>query len=380
MVNEETRRELNANPNTLYIGADVGQSDWKLTAAARGTQRALEKTIGAFDDVELVRTVEGWRRRLGLGAGPTVFVHEAGREGFSIYRTLEMLSVTCVVVDPASIETDRRKRRTKTDRLDALKLLKKLMNYMAGDTGVFSVLRVPEEEQEDARRPGRERERLTREIAEHKTRINSLLALHGVRLALNQGFVSALGTVKTPWGAPLPAGLRHEVLRELERKELAQHQLAQLLAAQKAAMKKSESVAAERGAKLAQLVGVGLATAMTLPLEFFWRDFKNGKEVGAAAGLTGTPRVTGTSTDIEQGISKAGNGRVRTLMIEIAWMWVRLQPDSPITRWYRERQDGTTRAKRKGIVAVARKLLIALWRYAMHDVIPEGAQLKAARS
>ncbi len=378
MLNEETLRELSANPNTLYIGADVGQSEWKLAGAGRGTRRVQEKTVGAGDDAELMKTIRVWRANQGLGEGPTVLVHEAGRDGFSIARRMEMLGVTCLVVDPASIETDRRKRSAKTDRLDALRMLKKLRSFVAGDSGVFSVVRVPEEVQEDQRRAAREREHLTREISKHKTRINGLLALQGVKLELNQGFVAELGRVTTSWGTPLAPQLKSEVLRELERMELAQHQLEQLLAAQVRAMKQCDSAPAVQGAKLAQLVGVGVATAMTLPLELFWRDFKNPKEVGAAAGLTGTPRVTGTSTDIEQGISKAGNSRVRTLMIEIAWMWVRLQPDSPITRWFRDRQDGSARAKRKAIVAVARKLLIALWRYATRDIVPEGALLKTA--
>jgi len=378
MLNEETRRELNANPNTLYIGADVGASEMKLAAADRQRNKPLEKTLEPFDDVGLMDWLKAVRKGLGLEAGPVVFVHEAGRDGFSLHWWLEMLGVHSVVVDPASIETSSRRRRVKTDRLDARLLLTKARGYFGGDGGVFSVVRVPSEEVEDARRVSRELKALKEEATRGKTRINGLLAQKGVKLALSKDFVARLKEVMTPWGTSLPPHLKAEILRQVERLELVESQIAQLEQAHQVAMAEGATDADRQGAKLVQLVSIGMATAVTLPKEFFWRDFKNGKEVGAAAGLTGTPRVTGTSTDIEQGISKAGNSRVRTLMIEIAWMWVRLQPNSPITQWFYARVDGTKRSKRKNIVAVARKLLIALWRYATMDVVPEGARLKTA--
>ena len=378
MVNEETRNELSANPNTLYIGADVGASEMKLAAADRHRSKPLEKTLEPFDDVGLMAWIASVREALGLEDGPVVFVHEAGRDGFSLHWWLEMLGVRSVVVDPASIETSSRRRRAKTDRLDARLLLSKTRSYFAGHGSAFAVVRVPSEEVEDARRLSRELKALKEERARAKTRISSLLAQKGVKLPLGQSFVTQLQQTMTPWGAPLPPNLKAEILRQLERLELAESQIAELEQAQQVAMAEGRTEADRQGAKLIQLVSIGSATATTLPKEFFWRDFKNGKEVGAAAGLTGTPRVTGTSTDIEQGISKAGNSRVRTLMIEIAWMWVRLQPDSSITRWFLARIDGSKRSKRKNIVAVARKLLIALWRYATRDVLPEGARLKTA--
>ncbi len=378
MLNEETRNELSANPNTLYIGADVGSTEMKLAAADRQRSKPLEKTLEPFDDAGLLDWVKVARRDLGLQEGPVVFIHEAGRDGFALHWWLDMLGVQSVVVDPASIETSARKRRAKTDRLDARLLLSKARSYFAGHSGAFAVVRVPSEEVEDERRRSRELKALKEEAARAKTRLNGLLAQKGVKLALGKDFVAQLKQVTTPWGTSLPPHLKAEILRQVERLELVESQIAQLEQAHQVDMAAGTTEADRQGAKLVQLVGVGPATAITLPKDFFWRDFKNGKEVGAAAGLTGTPRVTGTSTDIEQGISKAGNSRVRTLMIEIAWMWVRLQPASPITQWFQARMDGTKRSKRKNIVAVARKLLIALWRYATRGVIPDGARLKSA--
>ena len=306
-----------------------------------------------------------------------VVCHEAGREGFSVYRALMRCGITCLIVDPASIEVNARKKRAKTDRLDARMLLRKLRSYMT-DRDVFQVIRVPSEEVEDQRRPSREYDRLVHERTQHCTRINSLLALHGIALPFGEHFVSMLKDARTPTGEPLGKNLQAEILRELERMELVEHQIAEIQKDLKRAVEAAKTKVDVQGAKLGELVGIGPVTAMTLPREFLWRDFQNRGEVGAAAGLTGTPHVTGTSTDIEQGISKAGNKRVRTLMIEIAWNWVRLQPESTITLWFRSRQDGTARTRRKTIVGVARKLLIALWRYVTQDIAPEGARFRAA--
>jgi transposase len=378
MLNEETWSELSTNPNTLYIGADVGSAEMKLAVADRQRSKPLEKTVSPFDDVGLLEVIKTSRRDLGLEDGPVVFVHEAGRDGFSLHWWLDMLGVHSIVVDPASIETSARKRRAKTDRLDARLLLSKVRSYFAGHRGAFAVVRVPSEEVEDERRRSRELKALKEEAARAKTRLNGLLAQKGVKLALGKDFVGQLKQVTTPWGTRLPPHLKAEILRQVERLELVESHIAQLEQAHEVDMAAGTTEADRQGAQLIQLVGVGPATAMMLPKDFFWRDFNNGKEVGAAAGLTGTPRVTGTSTDIEQGISKAGNSRVRTLMIEIAWMWVRLQPDNSITKWFSARMDGTKRNKRKYIVAVARKLLIALWRYATRGVVPDGARLKTA--
>ena len=271
-----------------------------------------------------------------------------------------------------------RRKQAKTDRLDAAVLLRKLRTYVADDRGVFKVVRVPSEEVEDSRRPSREYDRLMKERTQHRTRLNSLLALNGIVLPIDGRLVELLQDARTPSGEPLRERLRAEILRQLERLELVQHQLDELEKELARSAASPKTKADEQGAKLSRLVGIGPVTSMTLPREIFWREFRNRREVGAAAGLTGTPHVTGTSTDIELGISKAGNKRVRTLMIEIAWSWVRLQPDSAITQWYRARQDSTKRTKRKTIVAVARRLLIALWRYVTQDIVPEGARLRAS--
>lgn len=383
-VERDTRHEqreawskLNSDPNTLFVGMDLGSLEWKLAGAARGSERPSESSVTAFD----LDAVESWvtslRTRRGVGDGPVVFCCEAGRDGFSVTRVLETRGWSCLVVDPASIETSSRGRQAKTDRLDARKVLAKLRSFIAGDRGVFAVVRVPSVEVEDARRVSRERDRLVHERTAHRARIKSLLATQGVRLEFTSEFVGQLKHCVTPLGQALPPNLKAEILREYERLELIEHQLAQLEREFEKSLAPPKTLAAEQSARIKQLRGIGNVTACVLVAEFFWRGFNNRQEVAAAAGLTGTPRATGTSTDQEQGISKTGNKRVRTLMIEIAWSWVRHQPDSPITRWYRERTpDGTKRMKRKAIVAVARRVLIALWRFGVHGVVPEGALMK----
>lgn len=376
-MDEKTRSGLYTNPDTVYIGVDLGSARWMLAAADRARERPIERTIEAFNISGLVKWIEECRKKLGVKAGPVVLVHEAGRDGFSVVRALEPHGIQCVVVDPASIETSARKRKAKTDKIDARMLLKKLRTYLSGDGGVFAVVRVPTEEQEDARRTSRERGRLVKEKTQHRTRIKGLLATLGLQLPIGKHLVASLKDVKTAWGTPIPANLKTELLREVERLELVAHQIEQIQAVTKKELKEPRTKAQRQGAILTSLLGVSTVTSGLLPNEFFWRDFKNRKEVAAAAGLTGTPRATGTSMDAEQGISKAGNSRVRTLMIEIAWNWVRWQPDSPITKWFQSKVDGTKRSKRKLIVAVARRLLIALWRYATQGIVPEGAILKA---
>ena len=378
VMDEKTLDTISANHNTVYIGSDLASLEWKLAVTDRSSRRPIEQTIGAFDLEALVDVIRRARRVLGLEPGPTVFCYEAGRDGFSVFRALECIGVVCLVVDPASIETSRRKRQAKTDRLDAKKLLSKLRSYVTGDRDVFAVVRIPSLSVEDERRRTRERDRLVAERTQHRARIKSLLAQQGLCFQVGPNLVAHLQTCTTPFGEPLGPHLKAEILRELERLELVEHQLAEVVKALEVSIASASTVADKQGARLAGLRAIGTVTGATLPREFFWRDFHNRKEVGGAAGITGTPRATGISTDMEQGISKTGNGRVRRLMMEIAWSWVRHQPTSKITLWYKARLDGTKRSKRKAIVGVARRLLIALWRYATQGVFPEGALLKGA--
>jgi transposase len=306
----------------------------------------------------------------------TLSCYEAGRDGFWIHRALTAAGLANVVVDAASIEVDRRRRRAKTDRLDAEKLLQQLVRHdERGDR--LRVVRVPTPGEEDARRPGRELERLKNERKQHSARIGALLALHGMAsVKLTAGFAKLLAVMQGPYG-PLPSQLRAELTREAERLQLVRAQIRELERSRTKALVQ-DTKAARMATSLMLLNAVGVNTATVLAYEFFsWREFKNGKQVGASAGMTGVPYDSG-GTEREQGISKAGNRRVRALAIELAWMWLRHQPGSRLSRWYMERfARGSSRARRVGIVALARKLLVALWRYVDQGIVPDGALMKA---
>jgi transposase len=335
--------------------------------------------IPAWDEGKLVQQIAAARKRFGLDENAKVFAcYEAGRDGFSVHRLLTKLGVINSVVDPASIKVDRKARRAKSDKIDVRKLLADLIRYVRGDREVWKVARVPSVEEEDARRLHREQERGKNEKKQHQTRIRSLLATQGVGF---QGSVNALlanlDAVRTWDGSPLPPGLKGEIEREGERLKLVQAQLRDLAKQQRSRLKeknKSEAEAMKKVERLMSLRGIGMDSAWLLTMEMFrWREFNNRREVGGAAGLGGTPYNTGESSH-EQGISKAGNPRVRTRMVELAWLWVRNQPRSDLTRWYGKRfAGGSKRMRRVGIVGVARRLLIELWHFVEHGVAPRGA-------
>ena len=358
----------------VYLAIECGNKDWKL-AFGDGSQRR-EVTIPARNELRLKREIERAKERFGKPADAPVYsCYEAGRDGFWIHRLLKKLGVENVVVDPASIEVKRRGKRVKTDRLDARKLLAMLIRYWVyGERKTWSVVRVPEEEQEAARRPHRERERLVKERTGHRCRIRSLLALHGIVVKR----IPASGNELKDWqGEALPGTLVEELNRELERLRLVDAQLKKLAQDQKSQPQTCPSRGVEQARKLGKVKGVGAQTGWELAHEFFWRDFKNRRQVGAASGLVGCPYDSGDSRT-EQGISKAGNARVRVMMTELAWRWLRFQPGSALSRWYMERfGHGSGRMRRIGIVALARKLLVALWKYLESDLAPEGATVRA---
>jgi transposase len=281
-----------------------------------------------------------------------------------------------IVVDSSSIEVNRRYRRVKTDRVDAGKLLSMLIRHVNGEQRLWSVLHVPDAEQEDARRIDREMERLKKERAAHSNRIKSLLILHGIQLSVGSAFLKQLEQVRQWDGQPLGQGIKNEILRQYERYCLIQDQLKRLAEEQKEVLA-SGSSQAQKVMMLRKLKGIGPVGSWKLVFEYFgWRRFDNTKQVGAASGLAPTPFSSG-GLNREQGISKAGNRRVRCLMIELAWYWVRYQPRSALSRWFMRRfGSGGKRTRRIGIVALARKLLIALWKYLEKGIIPEGAFLK----
>ena len=299
--------------------------------------------------------------------------YEAGRDGWWLHRWLVDHGVHNIVVESASIEVNRRLRRAKNDRLDADKLLSMLQRYVGGERGLWTVLKVPSLQQEDERRLDREIDQLTHERTRHVNRIGSLLVLHNLRA----GNVAARGW--TQWWKQhceqVPQLLRAEIERQLQRLGLVQNQLKDLQRQRHEQLQSKTSTAAQ----LFRLRAIGETSALKLDRELFgWRQFDNRRQVASSIGLTPTPYDSGGS-QVEQGISKAGNKRVRALLIELAWGWLRYQPQSELSGWYHRRfANGGKRMRRVGIVAVARKLAIALWRYLKYGEIPAGAQMKPA--
>lgn len=304
-------------------------------------------------------------------------IFEAGQDGFWIARALQAEGIEVIVVDAASVPVARHARRAKTDRLDALKLLEVLRGWLRGERGELRVVQIPSEQAEARRLLARERGLLQKEVGQHRDRARKLLLLHGCTEEVDEGFAERLiaGKVRRANGAALPQELWNWLLRETERLDLARQQLAHL---ERTLMQQLPESVQRCVAHLAQLKGVGWVGAMRLVLELFWREFANRRQVGACVGLVPQPYDSGNS-HVDQGISKQGNRRVRALLIEMAWFWVRYQPESELAKWFARRTTGgNKRGKRVAIVAVARRLAIALWRYLQEGVIPAGAQLKAA--
>jgi transposase len=301
--------------------------------------------------------------------------YEAGRDGFHLHRELGSWGIENLVVDAGSIERQVRRRRVKTDRIDGEKLLRLLMRHDQDDEKVWSVVRIPSVVAEDRRQINRELKTLQEEANQHRNRVRSLLVLHGLRLKLDRHFESWLGSV----GQSLPPMLRRRVEREWERLKLVENQYREVSRERRQLIKEGQDPAYEQSRRLMQLKGIGIEGGWVLVMELFsWRGFSNRKQVGGLLGLTPTPRQSG-SMDQEQGIDKAGIARVRTLMVELAWCWLRHQPQSALSLWYQKRfGSGSSRQRRVGIVALARKLLIALWRYLDQGIVPEGARFKVA--
>ncbi len=369
----------NAAEGVLYMAMELGDKCWKLVFSDGGEKRRHE-TIEAGRRLELVEAIRKAKRKFHLSPeARVVSCYEAGRDGFWLHRYLVSLGIENQVVDSSSIETNRRERRAKTDRLDGVKLLTMLMRYWAGERGLWSVVRVPNVEEEDARRLHRELESLKKERTRHRNRIRDLSVAQGLRLEPNRDFLQRLETLTLWNGTSLPAELKGEIEREYSRLSMVEQQLRALEKTRTERIASADSQPVQQVVQLMELRAIGPNCAWLLVMEFFaWRGFRNRRELGACAGLTGTPYASG-GRKRDQGISKAGNARVRTMMVEIAWLWLRYQPSSKLSGWFRERfAGGGARMRRVGIVALARRLLVALWRYLEDGEVPEGAQLKAA--
>jgi len=363
----------------LIFSVETSNKNWVLAAHVPGLgQVKAKQTIEPNVDA-LSKAIEGYRRRAtasGAAVERVIVVYEAGYGGFWLARWLDAQGVEVHVVQPSSVPVERRKRRAKSDKIDADLLLRTLLAWLRGEPRVCSMVRVPDEADEDARRPTREREELVRERISLTNRIGATLATLGVDdyNPLRRDRRTKLETLRTPLGKSLPEHARARILRILERLELILGQIAAIERRRDAALE-DEAPGREEGMiqRLAGLRGIGAQSATVLVYEAFIRSFANGKALGSYAGLTGTPFNSGGS-EREQGVSKSGNRRLRGAMGELAWLWLRYQPESAPAKWFRERLAGANgRMKKILLVALARKLLIALWRYVTQGVVPEAA-------
>ena len=362
----------------LYMALELSSKEWRL-AFSKGGDQIWQSAIAPGDEESLRERVAKARVHFGLSEPvEVVSCYEAGRDGFWVHRFLERrLGIVNLVIDAASMKVERRARRVKNDRADARRLVLDLIRHSRGEKDVWKVVRVPSEQAEDNRHLHRALDRLKEERTRHRVRIQSLLALHGCRTAVVKAALTELQAVRTWEGTPLPPGVRAEIEREGERLRVVEEQIRAIEAEQRKEMEEGAQRDRRMVALLASVRGVGMTSAWPLVMELFgWRDFKNRREVCGAVGLGGTPYSSG-KTDRDQGISKAGNARVRRLMVELAWSWLRYQPDSHLSQWFKRRfAAGGKRQRRAGIVAVARRLLIELWHLVAHGVVPQGALLK----
>ena len=371
--------EYSQAQGTLYMAFELGNGEWRLGFTTGLGQKARERSIPARDLVAVKREIGRAKERFKLASSARVVsCYEAGRDGFWLHRFLVDEGIVNVVVDSSSIEINRRAKRVKTDALDVRKLVAMLVRYDGGERKVWSVVQVPSVEAEDNRHLHRELDTLRVERTRATNRIQGLLAGQGVRLLVTKDFLEQLKVARLYDGRPLPPALHCRLAREYERVELLDSQIRELERDRAELVKEWEGPEAEKVRQLLQLRGIGINSAWLFVSEFFgWRRFSNRRQVGALAGLTPTPYQSGQQSR-DQGISKAGQKLVRHLAVEIAWGWVRFQPRSRLALWYQERfGGGGSRLRRIGIVALARKLLIALWRYLETGEVPEGALLKA---
>jgi transposase len=371
-----------ATTGILYLAFELGERDWKLAFTIGLGQSPRLRSMPARDLPRLQAEIAKAKQRFHLAAdAPVRSCYEAGRDGFWLDRYLSASGIHNSVVDSSSIEVNRRQRRAKTDRLDAAKLLNLLLRYYGGENKVWSVVRVPSAVAEDARQLHRELQDLKNERTKHVNRIKGLLTSQGLTAPeVNQGLEQWLNTARLWDGSAVPRELQERLLRELQRWALLGQQIRILEDERRQRIRCDETPHVDKVRRLLDLWGMGLNGAWLLVYELFaWRQFANRKQLGGCVGLTPTPYQSGESHR-EQGISKAGNRRLRRLLVELAWCWLRWQPDSELSRWYQRRFGGGTGRHRKlGIVALARKLLIALWKYLEQGEVPAGARLSSWR-
>jgi transposase len=387
-----SQTQFNTSTRSLHMSLELSASTWKLGFADQLGRPPRVRTIDAGNFEKLMAEIKLAKRVFGLDDdAPVASCYEAGRDGFWIHRCLVAVGIESHIVDPASIEVNRKKRRAKTDRIDAQKIVLALLRFKAGDRFACRMIRVPDAEAEDARQLNREMRTVKTERSSHTNRIKGLLVTQGItQVAIDRKFLQRLDQMKTAQGEPLGENLKQRLRREFERLTLATEQI-RAMQMQQAAMIRQAAKEIERteesekrasrqaviAERLCQLGGIGPVTSWTLSTEIFsWRDIANRRQLAALVGLVPTPHASGDE-EKEQGISKSGRGELRVLMIEIAWGWLMFQPESDLSKWYCKRfSDGTSRNRKIGIVALARKLLVALGKYVKSGEIPGGARLK----
>jgi len=359
------------------MAIELSASQWHLVSGVGVASPVRHRTIPAGAAEALREELRRARARFGLPVdAPVRSCYEAGRDGFWVHRFLTQEGIESLVVDSSSIEVDRRQRRAKTDRLDGRRLFRKLVQYWGGDRDTWKVVHVPSEALEDTRHAERGIATLTAERTRWRNRIHALLMLHGVRTTITGDFGDRLERLRTWADAPLPPGLVGRLRQAWRMLTTVEGELRTARQAQRAELAAAATAPAQLAVQLRRLHAIGEGTAALLAKELFSRDLRNRREVGALTGLVGVPYDSG-ETSHEQGISRAGVSRVRGVAVELAWLWRRYQPRSELTRWFEHRFGaGGKRARKVGIVALARRLMVALWRYLQTGIVPAGATVR----
>lgn len=380
MTRNTTRNsKYSQNRPTLFLAFELGASEWKLGMSIGLGQKPRRRTVPARDLEKLQTEIAAAKRRFALPADASVVsCYEAGRDGFWLHRYLTQAGIENSVVDSSSIEINRRKRRAKTDGLDVAKLLVMLIRHHYGEPKVWSVVCVPSREEEDRRQTHRELRALKKEKTRTTNRIKGLLASQGIRLTGGMNLSGKrLDAIRLWDGSPVPPMLQSRLKREWEHVEFLERQIVSVETERRRLLQDADDPDMAKIRQLNKLKGVGLESSWISVRELFgWRKFRNGREVGSLVGLIPTPFQSGDRSK-EQGISKAGNRPVRGVSIELAWSWVRYQPESKLTVWFLERfGNAGKRARKVGIVALARRLMVELWKFLEYGVLPEGARLR----
>jgi transposase len=380
----EHQAAIHTHLGAIFISLELSRSTWLITSLSPdGGEKMSKHSVRGGDVAGLLQRFSQLREKAERRTGrrvPIVVIQEAGLDGFWIHRMLETEGIESHIVDAASIATSRRRRRAKTDRIDGEALVRTLLAYKRGEPRVCAMVRVPTPEEEDRRRISRERKTLTAERVAHVNRIKGLLFSQGVEYEpLHRNRRARLEELRARDGQPLPDHLKRQIDRELDRLELLLQQIKTIEADRDAMLAPAKEAEVPTPAKmLMDLKGIGAEFATVLWTEGLFRQFDNRRQVAAYGGLAPTPWQSGT-IDREQGVGKSGNPRLRTTMLQLAWLWLRHQPDSALSRWFHERVERNGgRLRKTMITALARKLLVALWKYVTAGVVIEGATIRTA--